>query len=169
VAINGYTVSGTSFIYVGTGIGGALQLLGYTEGGTDQNVKENKREIMTDLFGDMTPQDFQDMGAIARVVCPFIAIDRTVMASIQLRGDQQVTGELNTPGLVLGVSGWSFPLAISSEADLPWYFPAALTLNEETRLATKANPMKLEFFCWPFVSYTATTGKGVPLWTRVIP
>lgn len=169
MSINGYTVNGVAFVYVGTGVEGAMQLLGYTEAGVDQNIKENKREIMTDLFGDMTPQDFQDMGMIARIVCPFIAIDRTVMATIQGRGNQEVTGELNLPGLVLGVGGWSFPLAIASEADMPWYFQSAITLNEETRLATKANPMKLEFFCWPYTSYLATTGQGTILWERVIP
>jgi hypothetical protein len=159
-------INGTAFVYVGTGTSGALELLGYTEAGVDKDIKENKREIMTDLFGDMTPQDFQDMGMVARIVAPFIAMDRTVMAKVMGRGDRTAVGQISTPGSVLGVGGYAFRVAIASPADSPWSFTKCVALSESTRLATKANPYRFEFFAWPFASYTATTGKDVPLWTR---
>lgn len=168
MAIDGYMVSGTAFVYVGTGVAGALELLGYTEAGVDKDIKENKREIMTDLFGDMTPQDFQDMGMVARIVAPMIAMDRAVMAKIMGRGDRTTIGLLNTPGLVLGVAGHAFRVAIASPADSPWSFAKCVTLSESTRLATKANPYRFEFFAWPFASFTASSGKDAPLWSRTL-
>lgn len=166
-------VNGCSFVYVGTGSAGALELLGYTEAGVDKDLKENKREIMTDLFGDMTPQDFQDMGMVARIVAPMIAMDRAVMAKIMGRGDSGTVGQLNTPGLVMGApmplvgaGGYAYRVVISSNFDAPWSFSKCVTLSESTRLATKANPYRFEFFAWPYASFTASTGKGAPLWTR---
>lgn len=164
--IDGYMVNGTAFVYVGTGSAGALELLGYTEAGVDKDIKENKREIMTDLFGDMTPQDFQDMGIVARIVAPMIAMDRAVMAKIMNRGDRTALGQMNTPGLVLGVAGYAFRVAIASSFDSPWSFYKCVTQSESTRLATKANPYRFEFMAWPFASYTATSGKDAPLWSR---
>jgi hypothetical protein len=159
-------VNGCAFVYVGTGTAGALELLGYTEAGVDKDIKENKREIMTDLFGDMTPQDFQDMGMVARIVCPMIAMDRSVFAKVYDKGDRATVGLLNTPGLVLGVAGYSFRVAIASPADAPWSFGRCVCLSESTRLATKANPYRFEFFAWPAASYTALTGKDAPFSTR---
>lgn len=169
MALDGYAINGPAFVYTGTGTAGALELLGYTEAGVDMDIKENKREIMTDLFGDMTPQDFQDMGMVARVVAPLIAMDRTVMAKIMGRGDRSVAaGDLNTPGLVLGAGGYRFKVAIASSFDSPWAFHSCLTLSASTRLATKANPFRFEFFAWPYAPYTALTGKDTVFWSRLI-
>lgn len=165
--VDGYFVNGTAFVYVGTGSAGALELLGYTDAGTDMNVSENKGEIFTDLFGPMTPQDFQDFGMTARIVAPLIAADRTVLAKILDKGDRTTLGLLNTPGLVLGVNGYRFRVAIASTFDSPWSFTSCiLRPGFGTTLATKANPFRVEFMAWPYASYTATTGKDVPLWTR---
>ena len=165
MAIDGYTINGTSFVFTGSGPGYALELLGYTESGVDKSVTYNRSEIITDLFGPMTPQDFQDMGMVAQARCPFIAIDRGVLARVMAAGDGGL-GLINTPGRVIGMSGYAIPLVIGSKADFAWSFPASILRNESTRLATKANPDTLEFFCWPFLPYTATTGKGATLWTR---
>ncbi len=186
MAIDQYTVSGCAFVYVGTGTASALELLGYTESGVDMDIKENKREIMTDLYGDMTPQDFQDMGMIANLASPLIAMDGTVLSKVMGRGDHtgtgvaaaqipEDTGKLNTPGLVLGIGGYAFPIVIASNvprlgtylAGQAWKFHSCLTMNEETRLATKANPFKASFMAWPYAPFTATTGKDVRLWSRV--
>lgn len=171
MAIDGYMVNGTSFVYVGTGSAGALELLGYTVEGADMNVEEHKGEIFTDLFGPRTPQDFQDFGMTARIIAPFIAVDRTVLAKIMSRGDHTGApanqGTLNTPGLVLGVGGYGFRVGIASTFDSPWSFNTCiLRPGYGTRLATKANPFRVEFMAWPYASYTATTGKNVPLFTR---
>lgn len=167
MAVDGYMVNGTSFIYVGTGTAGALELLGYTDAGTDMTVNENKGEIFTDLFGPMTPQDFQDFGMTARIIAPLIACDRTVLAKITGKGDRTTVGQINTPGLVLGIAGYAFRVAIASPADSPWSFSkCVLRPTFGSKLATKANPFRVEFFAWPYASYTATTGKDTPLWTR---
>lgn len=174
VAINRYAISGPSFIYVGTGSAGALELLGFTESGCDMDVTENKSEIMTDVLGPMTPQDFQDMGAVARVVCPLIAMDDAVMAKIMMRGDHTgagviaTAGLINTPGLVLGSGGYGFKVGIASTFDSPWVFAKCITKTYGAKLATKANPFKFEFFAWPYAPFTATTGKDLTLWTRVL-
>ena len=166
MAVDGFVINGVALVYVGTGTLGALELLGYTEAGVDMDVKENKREIMTDLFGDMTPQDFQDMGMVARLVCPMITLDRTVLAKIIGKGDRTTVGLLNTPGIALGATGYTFRVAIGSPFDSPWSFGRCVTLSESVRLATKANPLRMEFFAFPAASYTATTGKDSPFFTR---
>lgn len=165
MAVDGYMVNGCAFVNVGTGSMGAFELLGYTEAGVDENVKYNKGEILTDLFGPMTPQDWQDFGMLANLTAPLIAVDRTVLAKIMARGDATI-GLINTPGLVIGVGGYGFRVGISSSFDSPWSFNTCICLNQETRLATKANPFRLQLLAWPFVSYTASTGKNAPLFTR---
>lgn len=167
MAVDGYAVNGAALVYVGTGGSGALQLLGYTDQGVDIEIIENKQEIMTDLFGPMTPQDFQDMGLMARIVAPLIAMDRTVLATVMGRSNQTTKGQTGTPGLVLGVNGYAFRVGIASLFDSPWSFNSCLLRpRSATRLATKANPFRVEFLAWPYTPYTATTGKDVTLWTR---
>lgn len=168
MAVDGYMVNGAALVYTGTGSSSALELLGYTEAGVDQDIFENKSEIMTDLFGPMTPQDFQDMGMMARIVVPLIACDRTVLAKIMGKSDRTAIGQIGTPGLVLGVGGYAFRVAIAAPADSPWSFSKCIVRAEGTRLATKANVFRVEFLAWPYASYTATTGKDAPLWTRSI-
>lgn len=167
MAIDGFTVNGTALVYVGTGIGGALELLGYTDQGVQMNVDEHKLEIFSDVFGPRTPHDFQDMGMTARIVAPLIAMDRTVLASITGRGDRTTVGMISTPGLVLGSGGYFFRVGIASPADAPWSFSYCLLRpGFNSKLATKANPFNVEFFAWPFKTYTATNGLDGVLWTR---
>ena len=169
MAIDGYMVNGTAFVYVGTGAGNALQLLGYTDQGVEMSVDEFKEPIMTDLYGNRVPQDYQDMGMSARITVNLIACDRTVLASVIGRGDRSEVGEISQPGLVLGMSGYAFGVAIASPADYPWVFYSCLmSKGFGTRLATKANPFRCDFQAWPFSPYTATTGKNATLWTRVL-
>ena len=170
MALDGFTVNGTALVYVGTGAGGAKELLGYTEQGVDMDITENKAEIMTDLYGDKTPQDFQDMGMMARMVIPLISIDRTVLAKVVGRGDRSTYGALNTPGLPLGSNGgYYFSVGVTAPLDVPWFFPYCLLRTEGQRLATKANPFRLEVVAWPFSSFSVTNGKNAVLFTRAIP
>jgi hypothetical protein len=171
VAINSYAVSGTAFVLVGTGVDGALEILGYTEQGVTLDITEFKTEIKTDLYGSETPQDFQAMGLIAKVSAPLIAIDTDVLASISTRGDNAFVGEMATPGLVLGINGFAFPLAITTVFDPggPFYFFSALLTAQQVRRATKANPFLCEFVCWPYAPFTAVTGLDVPLYVRALP
>lgn len=166
MAIDGYSLNGTALVYVGTGSAGALELLGYTEQGVDMDITENKAEIMTDLYGNMTPQDFQDMGMMARVVCPLIAYDRTIMAKVINKGDRTTYGSLNTPGIPVAQSGYAFSVGIAAPLDVPWYFFTCTTRADGMRLATKANPFRMEFVAWPWVSYVSTSAKNAPLFRR---
>jgi len=171
MAVNTYAINGCAFVYVQDVGANTYSLLGYTESGVDMDITENKTEIMTDLFGDKTPQDFQDMGMMARLVIPLIAYDSVVLASIINRGDRSTYGSLNTPGLPLGQSGYGFAVYITAPlgvAAAPWYFYKCLMKTEGQRLATKANPFRLELVAWPWVTYQATTGKNAPLFARSI-
>jgi len=188
--IDTYAINGTAFVFAGVGasIGSptVYSLLGYTESGVDMRIVENKTEIMTDLFGDKTPQDYQDMGMVAEIVAPLIAYDSAVLASLIGRGDRTNWGSLNTPGIPLFQSGYGFPVYITAplaaaipanaqtpttpafNAAAPWYFYKCLLRSEGQRLATKANPFRLELIANPWTSYTSTTGKDAPLFTRVV-
>lgn len=171
MALDGYTINGSCLVYVGTGSAGALELLGYTDNGVDMQVNTNRSEIFTDIYGPMTPHDFQDMGMTARVVVPFVVLDRTVLTKLLTRGDNSGSGStqglLNQPGRVVGVSGDAVKVALSSPADVGWIFPTCLVRPMfGTRLATKINPFRIEFLAWPYQSYTATTGKNAVLWQR---
>lgn len=179
-------MNGAAFVYVGTGSALALELLGYTEAGVNMDIKENKAEIMTDLMGSMTPQDFQDMGMIANLETPLIALDSYVLSKVMGRGDHTAqssptlgggTGLTNTPGLVLGAGGFAFPVVIASPynpgtanifAGNAWRFETCLCMNSDWRLATKANPFKLQLLAWPLKLFTATSGKDALLWSRVV-
>jgi len=168
MAIDGYTVNGTALVSVGTGTSGALEVLGYTQDGVDIDITEITEDIMTDVMG-RAPQDVQAMGMTARIVCAFIALDRTVLAKITGRGDRTAVGQVNTPGLVLGAAGHLFRVGIASPFDTPWSFSKCLVRpGFGTRLATKANPLRVEFFALPYAAVTTVAGKDTPLWTRAI-
>lgn len=176
MAVDTFTCFGAALIYTGTGSAGALELLGYSEQGVDMDITENKEELMTDLLGTKTPQDFQDMGMMALITAPLIAVDNAVLAKVIDKGDRTTYGQINTPGLVLGQLGYYFPVAIrsfvtpsSSGYSAPWYFYSCLLRREGTRLATKANPFRIELIAWPLKSFTATSGKDAPLFARAIP
>lgn len=174
MAVNTFTIFGDALIYVGTGSAGALELLGYTEQGVDLDITENKDEIMTDLMGSKTPQDFQDMGMIARAVMPLIALDTAVLDKVIGRSDRTAFGQVGSPGLPLATAGYAFTMAIQSGISSllysrPWYFYTCLTRSDGTRLATKANPFRLEVVAWPYQSFTATSGKNAPLFARALP
>lgn len=171
-------MNGSALVYTDAVLANTYVLLGFTDGGVDMNVQYNRGEIMTDIMGPMTPQDFQDFGMTARIVCPFIAIDRTQMTSVLKRGDAASVGLNNTPGIVVGAgtgpSGpsttYKFKLGIASPFDTGWLFSACLVRpGFGTKLAVKANPYRVEFFAWPYASYTVTTGKDASLYTRGSP
>lgn len=180
MALDGYTVNGSALVYVGTGSLFALELLGYTDNGVDIQVNYNRSEIFTDIYGPMTPHDLQDMGMTARIVAPFIVIDRTIMSKLLTLGDNggsggAAQGQLNTAGLPLGAgfpngvggSGYLVPVVIASPADVNWKFwYCAVRPTLGTRLATKANPLRVEFLALPWQSFTSTTAKNAKLWSR---
>ncbi len=167
MGISGFHVNGTALVSVGTGTLGQLEVLGYTDNGARLREIENVSEIITDVFGPMTPHDFQNMGMVAQLSVPLIASDRTVLKKILGKGDRTTAGEISTPGLVIGASGYNFRVAIASPADEPWSFPyCILRPGFNVVLATKANPFVVEFFCWPRATYTVTNAKDQVLWTR---
>lgn len=168
MAVDGYTIGGVALVYTGTGANSALELVGYTEDGVDVEIIENVEPVMTDLFGPLTPQDFQSMGMVARVTVPFIAVDRTVFNKLTGKGDRTTVGLINTPGITLGNSH-AFRLGIAAPLDTPWSFTKAIVRpGTRWRTGTKARPWVMEFFAWPYVLYTATTGKDQALWTRTL-
>ena len=121
---------------------------------------------MTDVMG-RAPQDVQAMGMTARIVCPLIAVDRTVLVDLLGRGDGTAVGQVNTPGLVLGHTGYLYKVGIGSPFDAPWSFPYCfIRPGFGTRLASKANPLRIEFFAIPFAPVATITGKDRPLWSR---
>lgn len=167
MAVDGYMTNGSALVYTGTGTGGALELLGYTTDGVQIRVTENVEPIITDLFGPQTPQDFQHMGMVAEITAPLIAVDRAVLAKVTGKSNRTAVGQVGTPGLVLGVTGHAFRVAISSVFDSPWSFSTCIVRpGFDTRLAVKAQPFNIQFFAWPYASYLATSGKDHVLWTR---
>lgn len=124
----------------------------------------------------MVPQDVMDMGKTAKINAPFVAVDREVLVKLTSLGDNSGSGgngnewRTNTPGLLLGAGGYTVGVAISSPADVGWIFPECVVRpGIGTTLATRLNPLKVEFFAWPFQTYNATSGKNALLWQRGSP
>jgi len=167
MAINGYMVNGPAIVYTDVASPGFLVPLGYTDAGVDINVQQNKGEILTDVMGPMTPQDFQDFGMTARIVCPFIAMDRAIMNQIIDVGDSSIPGATSTPGLVIGENNYKFTVAIASSFDVPWVFKNCLVRpGFGTKLAVKANVFRFEFYAWPYSPSSNTNGRNILLFTR---
>jgi hypothetical protein len=85
------------------------------------------------------------------------------------------TGLLNSAGIPMGSgfpngaggSGFLRKVAIASPADVGWSFTYCLVRPMVgTRLATKANPLRVEWFALPWQAVTATSAKNAVLWTR---
>jgi hypothetical protein len=166
MAIDGFCVNGTALVSVGTGSAGALETLGYTDQGVDIEIEELTNDIITDVMG-MAPQEVQSMGMIARITVPLIAVDRTVLAKITGRGDRTTVGLVNTPGLLLGTNSHLFRVGIAAPLDTPWSFSKCfMRPGFGAKLATKANPFRVQFTAIPYAAYTVTSGKDTPLWTR---
>lgn len=167
MAVDGYWAPGAALIYTGTGGGGALELLGFTENGADVEITKHYADILTDIFGPLTPQEIQDFGEVAQVTVPLIAVDRTVLNKAMNRGDRTLNGMLNTPGRLIGAQGQSMRLGIAAPVDVPYSFNNAIVRpSARFRMATRANPFTISFFCWPYAAYTVTTGKDAVLYTR---
>jgi len=163
----GYMVNGSAIVW--TDVTGSWQVLGYTDAGVDMNVQQNKGEILTDVMGPMTPQDFQDFGMTARVVCPFIMTVRAQMDAIIAVGDSFDYGSTNTPGIVIGENDFKFGIYIESSFDAPWTFENCLVRpGFGTKLAVKANVFRFEFYAWPYASSNTFFGGDIPLFNRSV-
>ncbi len=178
--ITSFHAFGPALVYIQPYIDGELgdiSLLGYTDHGARMRVVKNISDIITDIYGPMTPHDLQDMGMIANIQAPLIASDRTVLDSILNPGDSSGPGLINTPGLVLGATGHLFAVGITSDSlelagqvDSPWFFPFCMTRpGFDTTLATRANPFTVEFFCFPWSNFTNTDAYNQPLFVREFP
>lgn len=169
-SINGYMVNGSAIVYTDVNTPGTYAILGYTDSGVDINVQQNKGEIMTDVMGPMTPQDFQDFGMTARIICPFIATDRTEMDAVISCGDFAGSyGNTSTPGIVVGENGYKFGVYITSAFDYPWTFENCIVRpGFGTKLAVKANVFRFEFFAWPYAPSNQIFGGDIPLFSRSV-
>jgi len=177
MAITSFQAFGPALVFVSfyeDQVLGPYSLLGYTDHGVRMRVIENKSDIITDIYGPMTPHDIQDMGAIANIQVPLIASDRGILAEIMNRGDHSSPGQINTPGLVLGANSFLFNIAITSnslalegQVDDPWQFPYCCTRpGFDTTLATRANPFTVEFFAFPWSIYSNTQAFDTTLFSR---
>lgn len=164
---DGFHINGPCLLYPSTGPGGSLELLGYTVDGVDVQVTHNLSEVMTDVMGPMTPHDLQDMGEVAVVTCPLMVSYRDCLKRVMGRGDKPAEGTLNSPGLLLGQSGASFLLGVTSPGDEPYLFDNVVWRPDaRVKLSTKAQPFVIQFFGWPRLPFTATTGRGARLYSR---
>ena len=167
MAIDGFHLNGPALVYANF-VQDPLLLVGYTDYGARIRIIENYADIITDVFGPITPHDLQVMGMVANISVPFVASDRTNLKALLGRGDRTTQGQISTPGLVVGASSYAFKLSIASTADSPWTFPYCVTRpGFDTQLATKVNPFTLEVFAWPWASFTTTNAKDRTLWTRL--
>ena len=168
MAITGYTVNGAGLVVAK--ISGSYVTIGYTQDGTELTLRQHLEEIMTDVFGTRVPQDFQDMMMEASLSIPFIAIDATDLLTLMNLGDKSgnTDGTSNTPGLVLGAGGYGTILGITAPLGTPWYFQQAFIADDKwrTKLATKAQPVRMNWRAIPKASYTAVTGAGTTLYAR---
>lgn len=167
MAIDGWTINGPAVVSVGTGSLGALETLGYTDGGVDVSVDELTADIISDVFGPLLAHDVQQFGMTAQITVPLVAMDRTVLGKVIGRGDRTTVGLLSTPGLTMGQSGYAFRVGIASTVDSPWSFSKCiLKPGSRFKLATKVQPFTLTFFAGPFATYTVVSGKDTPIFTR---
>lgn len=166
MAIDNWRVGGPALISVGTGSGGALEVLGYTDGGVDWGLAKHLEPIISDVFGPRTPHTMQDLGEVGRLTLPLIACDAAVLAKMESRGDRTALGQLNTPGLVLTSYAFRVVVAAPLNADMVRSFNLCLVEDVKGKNATKANPLVLSLVSGPFAAYTVTSGKDTQIWTK---
>jgi hypothetical protein len=175
--ITSFSCFGPALVYVATYTDNVIndfELLGYTDHGVRMRVVKNISDIITDVYGPMTPHDLQDMGMIANIQVPLIASDRLVLNSILNPGNRTQSGNINTPGLVLGANSNLFAVGITSDSlalagqvDDPWVFFYCMTRpGFDTTLATRANPFTMEFFGFPWSNFDNTEAYDTPLFGR---
>jgi hypothetical protein len=113
-------VDGASQILVGTGGGGALQLLGYSVNG----VEIIEDAFMGDVPGDLNggdlgpPIDIQYFGQIDRVRIEMSQYDPAIMDLIRPRLNGNAPGLIGTPGSLIGAGGFGYRVLILPSSNL---------------------------------------------------
>lgn len=140
-------VAGLSTIKVGTGVGGALETLGYTRAGGEVRSQAFYIDVPGDENGgdQGPPIEIQYLGEIARIRLELTKWDTTVGQSIRSR---LLGGTEGTPGSAgtLMFSESKTVRVLISNANAPMNFPRCFLRGEwEINLGTKYSTLVLEF------------------------
>lgn len=162
----GFWRTGPAIVYTYTGANAASQTLGIANNGVDIELTKNYREIMTDVFGDQTPAELQDMGMVATITCPLIGVDPAVLNTVLAKGNAGSQGQLNTPGRLVGAND-AFAVGIAAADDTPWKFSYCVVRPAfRIPMSVVAKPLTITFFSWPYAPANTTSGINTTLFTR---
>ena len=101
-------VSGAALIQVGTGVNGAMEILGYTRDGVSIRYDGHFLDVPTDDAGGEAgpPADIQHLGETAMITLEMTKFDSAVAGRLAARIRNTVAGAFNSPGtLLLSSSG----------------------------------------------------------------
>jgi hypothetical protein len=159
-------VNGEAHLQVGTGSGGALQLLGVSVDGVEGTIEDHTKPIMTDTFGPDVPFDEQQFLQTATVNAALVFYDDGVLGAIRGRASG-TDGEVGQAGQLWGAGGLYFRLLITSPiGSLPYNFPhARMTGSWRHKEGTQKTIWNVSFFCVPYTGVAGSTS-GAVLYNR---
>jgi hypothetical protein len=114
----GFQVAGPAEIHVGTGAGGGLAFLGYSEAGVRVSNRAHYEDVKSDVLGPMSPTEIQQMGAELWVSFDLRISNEAVWQSIASRANNrlQAVAEGFYPngviGALVGAEGLAYRLLV---------------------------------------------------------
>lgn len=150
-----YHVSGEAPISVGTGVEGALEVLGISRDGVSIQILQRERAIKSDVGGSEVAVDYQRMGMEAFLDITLVSWKETVLRKLRNRPFVYPDGVVLNPaegqgvpnGQLLGQSGGYFPVYIGAFFEDTWLFPTCKLLGQpqSVTVGTVASEYKLRF------------------------
>ena len=146
IAVN---VAGLTPIYVGTGVSGALEFLGYTRDGANHVGEAAFLNVPGDEHGGQegTPIEVQYLGEVGRVRLELTKYDKAVFAKVRARCLEATDGTPYTAGTLMLANSKFMRLLANAPSD-PHNYPCAIPRGTiELNTGTKFSMAICEFEC----------------------
>lgn len=153
-----HNVAGPVRVYVNTGSGGTLELLGLTLNGVQIEEQDFTSGVPSDEFGGQEgpPSDYQLFGVLHRIDLELGRYDEAVLLKLGQRANPAVSGN-PFPGMLLKCSGKTVRVALSG-ANFYRNYPAAYVLGPIRRAPLGSQFTRAQ------ISLTATAKVGDTIW-----
>lgn len=168
-----YRPFGAAIVQVGTGANSALETLGKTVDGMTVRERYALEPIMTDVAGPILPGEFQKFGIELFLRGQFITWNPTIWEKVQKKMANSATaGQMAANGTLVFTGGFTVRAALVSADTLedPYYVPVCVIREPTSRkMASKHNPLEIEFYGCPLHLATATSLANNVVWSRTLP
>lgn len=163
---------GPTVIQTATGVAGAYEVLGVATKGGRIQIKNEFKDLRSDLSGNAAAER-QWLGSAARISVELATVDVAVLTKVIQRAmanDAAAEGLPGTPGALMATGQHAHGLYLPSSNENPWVFTTAMLEEPEKVEGTEHEPFRLVFGAIRYIPGTASVlSNSYTLYTRVAP